>query len=142
MIREADHDDIPDLVVMGLRFIRSSSYAGQIGENPDALFDIMLRFIDDDDAILLVQGEGKPEGMIGGLVYSHPLSHQIFFSELFWWVEPEHRGNGLELPRQAEAWGKSAGATHSIMISPNDKTSRVYEALGYSRLETHYIKAL
>lgn len=142
MVREAVRADIPRLILMGLHFIRSGSYGRHLDENPDALFDTMLRLIDSEDAILLVQGEDKPTGMIGALVYRHPLSYQAFFSELFWWVEPEHRGNGLALKHHAEQWGKDRGAPHSIMVSPNDRVSRLYERLGYTKIETHYIKAL
>jgi GNAT superfamily N-acetyltransferase len=139
-IREAVRADIPHLVVMGLHFVRSGDYAGHLDENPDALFDTMLRLIESGDALLLVQGEDKPTGMIGALIFSHPLSHQTFFSELFWWVEPDHRGNGLALLRMAEKWATARGASHSIMISPDERVSRVYETLGYSLLETHYVK--
>lgn len=142
MIREAVLDDIPHLVVMGLHFIRSSDYAGHLDENPDALFDTMLRLIESEDALLLVEDTGNPTGMLGAVLFSHPLSHQRFFSELFWWVEPEHRGNGLALLRAAEEWAAERGASHSIMISPDDRVSRLYETLGYAKLETHYIRLL
>jgi GNAT superfamily N-acetyltransferase len=142
MIREAVLADIPHLVVTGLHFVRSSDYAGHLDENPDALFDTMFRLIGSEDAILLVQGEDKPTGMLGGLIFSHPLSHQTFFSELFWWVEPDYRGNGLALLRMAEEWATERGASHSIMISPDDRVSRLYETLGYAKLETHYIRPL
>lgn len=140
MIREATREDISHLVVMGLHFVRSGEYGDHLDESPDALFETMFRLIEGEDAILLVQGDDKPIGMLGGLIYRHPLSWQTFFSELFWWVEPEHRGHGLDLPRHAEAWAKTLGATHCIMVSPNDRVSRLYEKLGYSKLETHYIK--
>lgn len=142
MIREAVLDDIPSLTVMGLHFIRSDEYAGHLEENPDALFDIMLRLIESEDAILLVQGEDKPVGMLGAIIYRHPLTWQTFFNELFWWIEPDYRGNGLALLRRAEDWARECGATHSIMISPNDRTSRLYETLGYTQLETHFLKEL
>ena len=141
-IREATRDDIPHLVVMGLHFIRSSSYAGHLDENPGALFDTMLQLIDGEDALLLVEDTGQPTGMLGALIFRHPLSHQSFFSELFWWVEPEHRGNGRALLNQAEQWGKDRGASHSMMISPNERVSRLYETLGYTKIEEHFIKAL
>lgn len=142
MIREAVRDDIPHLVVMGLHFLRSGAYSGHLEENPDALFEIMLRLIESDDALLLVQDDGKPVGMLGAIIYCHPLTWQVFFNEIFWWVEPDSRGDGIALEQAATEWAKQHGATKSIMVSPDDRVSRLYERRGYTKLETHYIKAI
>lgn len=144
MIREAVHDDIPHLVVMGTHFIRSTNYAGQIGENPDALFDLMLRLIEADSATILVMDvePSMPKGMIGAHVFKHPMSLEIFGSELFWWVEPECRGHGLTLLRHGEDWMRAAGATKIEGTAPDDRTAMAFERLGYQKLETHYLKVL
>jgi GNAT superfamily N-acetyltransferase len=141
-IREAVLADIPHLVVMILHFIRSGEYGGHLDENPDVIFDTMLQLIESEDAILLVEDKGKPVGTLGGLLFRHPLSGQAFFSELFWWIEPGLRGNGRALPKQAEQWARERGATYSIMVSPEERVSRLYEKLGYTKLEEHYIKRL
>lgn len=142
MIREAVRADIPHLVVMGLRFVRSSSYAEQIGENPDALFDLMLKLIESPEAVIFISGEDRPFGMIGAHLYRHPMSGEITASELFWWVEPEHRGEGVILYRKMEEWARENAATKIQMIAPDDRTERAYCALGFHKLETHYQKAL
>lgn len=144
MIREAVRADIPHLVVMGLRFIRSTGYKGQLGEDPDALFDFMMRLIDADTAAILVTASDQsgPYGMIGVHIFQHPMSHEIFGNELFWWVEPGHRGDGLKLLHAGEDWMLSAGAHKIEATAPDDRTGKALERLGYKKFETHYLKVI
>lgn len=142
MIRGALLPDIPRLVVMGVHFIQSTQYAGQIGENPDALFDMMLKLIEAENAVIFVDGETQPIGMLGAHIFQHPMSGELVASELFWWVEPEHRGNGLALYRALEGWAEERGVHKIQMVAPDERTSRVYCALGFTKVEELYQKAL
>lgn len=140
--RQAVRSDIPHMTVMGVHFLRASQYASHIVENPDAMFDLLAKLIDAEDGVVFVSGEDRPQGMIGAHLFRHPISGEIMASELFWWVEPEHRGAGLPLLRALEAWARSRGAAKLQMIAPDDRTGRVYGALGYAKLETTFQKAL
>ncbi len=140
-VREAVTDDLPWLVGMGLRFIRDSDYRHHVAENPGALARLMGRLMESGESVILVVGD-RPHGMIGMLLYDHPMSGEKFASELFWWIDPEQRGSGLRLLNSAERWAKEAGARRIQMIAPNDRTARAYEGLGYGKLETHYQKEI
>ena len=140
MIREAVIADIPHLTVMGLHFVRSYSSSGLIEENPDAIFDMMLRLVESDQAVVLVAEAKKPIGMLGAHLLHHPMSNEFIATELFWWVEPMHRGNGIKLMRAFEAWAKKKGARKLHMSAPNEKTGRIYTAAGFRKLEESYQK--
>jgi GNAT superfamily N-acetyltransferase len=142
VIREAVHADIPHLVVMGRHFLHASKYADHIVENPDAMFDLLLRLIDAEDGVVFVSGDDRPRGMIGAHLFKHPISGEIMVSELFWWVEPDHRGAGLPLMRALEDWARTRGAVKLQMVAPDDRTGRAYRGLGYTKLEEHFIKVL
>lgn len=143
MIREACEDDVPRLVDMGRRFIEESDYRFAIGVNEAALSRLMHKLIALDEGVVFVLTPAHTAiGMIGLHIFEHPLSDQSFAAELFWWVEPEHRGQGFGLLRQAENWAKERGAVKLQMIAPSDKVARYYQALGYSKLEEHYQKDL
>ena len=141
-IREATRADLPHIVVMGLHFLRASEYTGKIQENPDAMFDLALRLIESVDGIIFVDGDAKPTGMIGLHLYQHPMSGEVITSELFWWVEPDHRGSGMDLLKAAERWAKEHGSSSIQMIAPNDRVSRIYKARGYEKTEEHYQKVI
>ena len=138
MIREAVRDDIPHIVVMGLHFLRASEYTGKIRENPNAMFDLALKLIESDGAIIYLAGDNRPTGMIGLHIYEHPMSGERLASELFWWVEPDHRGSGMDLLKAAERWAREYGCSGIQMISPNERVSRLYRARGYEKTEEHY----
>jgi GNAT superfamily N-acetyltransferase len=81
-------------------------------------------------------------GMIGVIATFHPYSGQAVMSEMFWYVTPEHRGQGVRLLRAAELWAKSHDIRQSIMISPSEKVSAFYVRCGYAPVETQFIKNL
>lgn len=103
----------------------------------------MAELIDLPHALLLVsEGPSGVGGMIGMIATMHPMSGEPVMSELFWYVTPDQRGQGLRLLRAAEAWGAGHGIKKSIMISPNKRISKLYRRKGYSMLETQYVKEL
>jgi GNAT superfamily N-acetyltransferase len=142
VIRKAIRADIPHLVVMGKHFLHASKYETHIAENPDAMFDLLLRLVDADGGIVFVSGEDRPQGMIGGHLFQHPISREVMASELFWWVEPEHRGAGMALYRAFEQWAREHGAVKIQMIAPDERTARAYVALGFDQIETTFQKVL
>lgn len=145
MIRLALHGDIPRAVDMGRRFIRETSYAGGIGDNPERLALTAARLIDGDDSALFVADErGEVAGMIGVYTYVHPYSDELFATELFWWMDPERRGAGVRLLRAAEGWARDRGAKALQVVAPrsNDRLGGFYERLGFERVETCYQRTL
>jgi GNAT superfamily N-acetyltransferase len=61
---------------------------------------------------------------------------------VLWWVEPEHRGDGLRLLREAESRAKLANAKYMQMIAPTEAVETVYKRLGYQYVESTYQRAL
>lgn len=145
MIRPATVADIPRIVEMGRQFIADTSYRGGIADNPDRLARTAARLIEGDDSALFVADTGAAVvGMIGVYTYTHPYSDELFATELFWWMDPEHRGAGLRLLKHAEAWARWRGATALQVVAPrsNDRLGVLYERLGFTRVETHYQRDL
>jgi GNAT superfamily N-acetyltransferase len=142
-VRLAVEADLPRLVAMGRRFIAESKYHAEIEDNPAQRETLMRRFLDNEAGALFVTGEaGAPTGMIAVYLYANPLDGNPWAGELFWWVDPEHRGPGIVLLKTAEAWARERGARKIIMVAPTKRVAAAYRALGYSRLETHFSKDL
>lgn len=142
-IREATRADLPRLVAMGRRFLAEAEYQGVIAENPAQMDALAGRLIDGYDSVILVTEDmSGPVGMIGLLAYRHLLSGEPVAGEVFWWVEPERRRDGVRLLRAAEQWARDSGAVFLQMIAPNDRVGRFYEAVGYQKVETSYQRTL
>lgn len=141
--RNANADDIPHLVSMALRFIENSEYHKRFAKNPASIESLISRLIEGNEGLLRIsERNGVITGMIGACAYLHPWSGEWIAGELFWWVEPQHRGHGIRLLRQAEQWADDKGCVRFQMIAPNDRVASVYKALGYSKLEECYQKDL
>jgi RimJ/RimL family protein N-acetyltransferase len=143
VIREATADDIPRLVEMGKRFLTETVYAGRVAINPAAMARTLHLLVASDGGGLFVsEQDGVVTGMIGLLLFEHPFTGELTAQELFWWVEPEHRGYGLRLLKRGEAWAAASGAQHVHMIAPTPAVGQLYERLGYGYLEAAYQKAM
>lgn len=64
--------------------------------------------------------------------------------EIAWWVDPSCRGIGLGMLQEYEEWAISKGAkairVASLAVFP--ETEKLYERVGYERLETSWVKWL
>lgn len=145
MIRFAEIGDIPQLVEMGMRFLGSTPrYIGRI-EGNRALIELhFLQLMNSENAAFLVLGErGHVHGMIAGVHYAHQHSGAATVAELFWWVNPESRGGGLQLYHALVAWARHVcNAEFLQMTSPSKKVARIYRKLGFAPLEEVFIKRL
>jgi len=144
VIREATEDDIPRLVEMGERFWTETVYHDRIPVNPTqmAATTAWLLAPDSNGTVFVSDHGGRLVGMIGVLYFTNPITGEPTVIELFWWVEPEHRGHGLRLLKRAEAWGRETGAHKLQMIAPTPEIAQLYERLGFDYLETAYQKAI
>lgn len=143
MIREATEQDIPRMVEMGRKFRAESSYAKHFADNPEALRSLGVKLLSSGGGILVAESNGELIGMLGFIVYDHFISGDKTAGEVFWWVEPDHRGTaGLKLLREAEKRSRNAGATWMQMIAPNDRVATLYGRLGYVFVESTYQRAL
>jgi GNAT superfamily N-acetyltransferase len=84
--------------------------------------------------------------LIGGLALVelvHELTGEPFVSEVAWWVEPSHRGHraGPHMLRCAEEWTLRRGVKTLKMVAPiPSQVGRFYERMGFTALETAYLK--
>jgi hypothetical protein len=142
-IRHATLEDVSAIVAMGLRFIRETVYAGSISENPEQMARLATQLIDGDlDGVLfVVDGERGPVGMTGALCFAHPLSGDLSVSELFWWCDEPARGRaGISLLRALTKWARERGAVGLTMIAPTADVERIYDRLGFQRMEVSYLR--
>lgn len=140
-IRAAASGDLPRLLEMGLRFRKESRYAEFLAENPDKMLALGELLID-KDGYLLSERDGKITGMLGYILHDHFISGEKVAGEVFWWVEPEYRGDGLRLLREAERRAKAAGASYMHMIAPTKQVATIYGRLGYEYVEETHQKSL
>ena len=143
VIRDALEADVPALVEMACRFVDETVYRSLLIPDPDAMTALARSFLNEPDrALLVAERDGQVIGMIGLMVYRHPMSGQRAANEIVWWVNPEQRGCGVRLLRAAEAWAKDRGATVIQMIAPSPDVEVLYERLLYRPVERTYQRRL
>lgn len=141
LIRSARKSDIPRVIEMGRRFYRESGYEKHLAENPDQM-RCLAEQVMAANGLLVSECGGELTGMFGYVLFPHFISGELIAGEVFWWMEPESRGEGLNLLRVAEDKARSAGAKRMQMIAPNKQVARVYERLKYEFVEMAYQKTI
>lgn len=141
MIRAATSSDVPRCVAMGRRFRAETGYARHLAENPEKMAELAAQLAQ-AGCLLVSERDGELVGMLGFVVYPHFISGETTAGEVFWWVEPEHRGEGVKLLREAERCARTAGAAKMQMIAPTDRVATLYQRLGYEFVEASYQRAL
>lgn len=144
MIREARESDIPALLEMGERFAEAADLHGKTGYDAESTRRLFQQLIEAEGGILLVLDVDGAQGAAGGLV--HPCifnNAHLTGQELFWWVNPEWRGNGLALFHALEEAARAKGAQSWMMASvglEDDRLAKIYARAGYSPSDRNYIK--
>lgn len=144
-IRSATSADIPRLVEMGGRFIELTIYRDRVAHRPDALRALATKLTTagDEAAILVAEHGDTLIGMIGLVMFEHHISGELVAGEVCWWVEPEARGSaGVRLLKAAERWARDRHAVALQMIAPTEDVACIYQALGYTPVETTYQRNL
>jgi GNAT superfamily N-acetyltransferase len=144
-IRRADVHDTEALVAMALHFQTTTKYAAHLRATAETFRALLGNiFSSDEAAIWIAERDGLVLGMIAAMLYTQPMSGERIGSELCWWMEPEARGGrtALRLLRTAETWAKAQGAVVFQMMAPNADVGRLYEALHYEPIETHYMRRI
>ncbi len=135
--RPATELDLPILVSMFQQFVASTQYAQYVGQNPEHCTAMIAHMLRMPDYAIFVVGDEPIVGMVGVMAFMQPFSGEIVASELFWWLDPEHRGHGGWLLRRAEKWARERGARRMSMMAPIDKprVAETYLKLGYREVE-------
>ena len=137
-IRAATPADLAACAAMGVKF-GQDVYAGKVPVDADTILALGVRLLE-QGTILVADKENAPIGMLGLIILPHLFSGQPHCSEVFWWVDPEHRGCGIRLLRAGEAWAWDHGATSMHVSAPDTRVGALYERLGYQKVETAYIR--
>lgn len=85
-------------------------------------------------------------GTIGAIIAPNLFTSGVIASELFWYVLPEHRAHGLRLLFDLIAWADDLGVDSLLMghlhIAVSERLEAVYGRLGFTKLETLYVRNL
>jgi len=136
-------EDVPALVAMGRQFAQTEMYRDVLRENPDQMTVVATNLIEHESGtVLVLEREGVLVGMIGIVCTLHFLSGEMYAGEVFWWVTPEKRGDGVRLLKAAESWAIERGAKTLQMIAPTERVGQFYDRMGFARMETSYQKDL
>ena len=97
--------------------------------------------------LLVVDGDEGLIGATGALLHPHYFnSAHITGQELFWWIDPDHRGSGALLFNALEDWVRSKGANSFSMIALEalepDKVGLIYRRRGYRPVERSYLREM
>lgn len=143
-IRDATHEDVPALVAMGVTFFGSSVYGDHYAMDAARLTGLAHLLIEAEHGIiLLAETDAGIVGMLGMLLYEHPMAAEVIASELFWWVNPEARGTwGVRLLKRAETWARAHGATILQFVAPNPAVGHLLSRLHYAPLEQTYMRRI
>jgi hypothetical protein len=131
---------------MTRRFVKETAYADFIIPSDSVIKTWLTALINSQDSfIILSDGDSGIAGAMGFSIVPHFLDGKQASFELFWWVEPEHRGVGGELFRFYEQFIINRGVGRSFCVAPEGKGATIasfYERQGYSKFETTFVKEL
>ena len=144
MVRNANIDDIPSLLIMAKKFFKAAKFDG-IEYNEESTSKTIQHLIASHGGLLLVSDNNGVDGMIGALVYPMYFNAaHLTGQELFWWSEGGI--GGIKLIAEMEKQAKELGAKTFSMIYLENITPKklrdFYEKRGYKQSETHYMRIL
>lgn len=94
----------------------------------------------------VMEKDGEMIGGLGALKAPDLHYNRIMAVETFWFVSPQHRGQGLQLFDAFEQWGAENGCNALAMIHMADSypaaLEKFYARKGYKLAEKHYIKEI
>lgn len=145
-VRQAKLKDMADILSMSAIFWMTTDYEEPFDNETASHY---LRLSIEQGLFSVLEISGRLEGMAGGLMA--PLlgnGNVLAGQEICFWINPEHRNNGnaTQLLRHLEESAKEAGVKYWTMVaiesSSPERVGRLYEAAGYRKTETNYLKAL
>lgn len=150
IVRPAITADLDGYVNLAADFHEASPMKGVAKFDPDGIRAFLARLLENDDALVLVaELDAELVGITACLLY--PLYFSPGYSvvqELWWWLTPEARGNGVgkKMYEAIELWAKSKNAKAIFMIALEDERAGIMEKIyiqsGFRPLERTFIKEL
>lgn len=147
-IRDAKPADYEALLVIGHKFFEVNAYR-HYSEIDEVSLLRTFHQLTSDHVLLVVEADYKVVGTAGAFIA--PLywnRDQLQGLEAFWWIDPEHRKNGLghilrnSLKEAAYKKGVMFWNMISLKESMHDEVCAQYEKAGMTHVETVYMKVL
>lgn len=142
-LRKATLADIPQMVEMGSRFIAQTAYAGMVADNPEQrriLGETLIHGA--QSGIFISEREGRITGMLGMVAFANHIDGAMTAGEVFWWADPDVRGDGIRLFHFAEQWAIDMGCDKIQMVAPNERIEQLYGRLGFVPMERTFQRDL
>jgi GNAT superfamily N-acetyltransferase len=148
-MRAATADDLPALIDLARRH-HAEAYADLPFDGGHLEAQFLARTIDTMDGISLVmERDGAIVGFLAAVVTLLFMAPVRLGAELAFYVLPEHRGHGMALVDDFEAWARWKDCVLSSLSTPEFPDQRVaaammrlYRRRGYAPFEHGYLKHL
>jgi GNAT superfamily N-acetyltransferase len=141
----ATQEDYIDLVFLTRQFSKEAPETHKADHKK--LNEVVQHFLDaEDKEVLLLKVNGESVGFLAVAFMEPIMQSKTVALEMAWFVEKEHRGgrNAIKLLRAFEELAVKRNALRTIIsniLGLND-LSVLYKKLGYSPIETTYVKEL
>jgi|GEM_PF-5569391 len=152
IIRPAKESDLAPLAALGAKFYRhAKAWEFGLGFSMSDAAGTLESLIDNPDAALIVAvQDGRPVGMIGGLIGTWFVERsQRILTELFWWLDASARMNGTarKLYEAFEDQGRKKNARFLALIAMRGEDERLLDVyyrrwLNMKYVESHYLKEI
>jgi GNAT superfamily N-acetyltransferase len=148
-IRDAEPDDIHDLVEMAIMFYETTHYHKTVDMSIEKAYELFNGMMADEHVLLVIESaDGRLMGMIGLFIVPFmfaPIKMQAH--EVIWWVNPRIQSSGMggQLLDAAERACKDKGANAVQMIalaSSPPQAHALYKSRGYEHTETTFVKEI
>lgn len=138
MYKIATHDDVYKCLDCAEHFVKHYGLDWDLESTVETLHNII-----EAGVFILAEDGDKVMGGAAAVMVANPWNkHQLFFQELFWWVEPEYRNTsvGIKLLKLLESKAPdNAIIALSVLPNTNIKEDTLHK-LGYSLKELAYVR--
>lgn len=144
VIRQARVSDLDRLLSLGEMFYTEAGLPGKF--SPESFISNWSMFINGNmGAIFLLEEDELIIAGIGGVRFPDSASGRVQAQELFWFVHPDHRRDGMGevLLIEFERWARDVACQSVVMAALEGLSNGVEELYlrrGYRPLERLYIK--
>ena len=135
-VRSVTENDKPDWIRM-----RTALWPEAPGDHPPEIDEFFRRNAKNEATFVAEMSDGSVCGFVEAATRPYAegcLSSPVGYVE-GWWVDPEHRRNGVgaALVAAAEGWARSLGLTEMASDADiaNDASKDAHQALGYSEAQ-------
>jgi GNAT superfamily N-acetyltransferase len=143
IVRQATDEDYKQLDSLCEKFFSEGGLKGV----PQNFSAGLRKHVDAGVALCLVLvKQDVVVGTIGAMISEDFITNDLICTEMFWYVEPDHRRQGIKLHKALEKEAKKYGCERIYMVHlaklKADKLERYYRKCGYEPLEVFYSKDL